>query len=819
MLKIINSISSQSDSTNWAIFKFKDNDQGIENLKVLSIDKYGVGGVTNLSKHLSNIKELKYCLLRFDYGFEIQKHQIILIIWSPSTAKNGQKRNIIPILRHKSLIKQTLKCTFELTISIHSHLKSSFILSELHTKNLVPEILLRVTKRTNFGDVGYQNSDSDDDDDQKMNNQGVHVKTGSLKKTLSSPSLGTPSSGMPKTFKLFQQKSSPNLEYAQTDKFFASKDWTLRRLKQELSKKYDMNENDIQVTHILYNIKKRSAQFKSRRQTEHIFNKTEDLDKTLSQLKLYHGSRVYISLISADDQNGHTHKRRLSNRFLAAQRRLVFTKAKTMSKTHKIKIKLKLSSHLQNLKSLKSLKSMKNREIRQQKLEKNTSLRVARYEEVLERKEQSRLLSMAQPRGKSKSVVYTSKTATSMTKQQSKEKKNADDNDIDNAGGSISATDIYRQTSVSDNEMVDDDDNTNNGSKIRLKTKSKTMPTNIGLSRTRSLSTTLTEGLSENILKNIVDKELFQEYTKPQIFEPVVVEKKKNQVSTTPRAVRPLTSFKEGMEEDEVDDDTMTLDDIKDDNDNDHDIVMVMHEEEENDDDGVNGVSEDNKDNDNNEEEKPEHHTKDNGSSMMSDTIFEDEESILPLPSSTSSLQTYQSVPDINTTEIECTLDLNDVFIVEKSIGRGKTAHVHYAIYKDECDIALKEFRFGRLTDKILLDFHSELETLKKLDHDNICRLLGHYVDEKSKQLYLAFEWLPAGCLYDVIHDVNVSIEYMDVLEMAIDIARGMKYLHEQKIIHRDLKSHNLLLDEAYRVKITGKFILYFIIFINKQYF
>ena len=107
------------------------------------------------------------------------------------------------------------------------------------------------------------------------------------------------------------------------------------------------------------------------------------------------------------------------------------------------------------------------------------------------------------------------------------------------------------------------------------------------------------------------------------------------------------------------------------------------------------------------------------------------------------------------------------------------------------------------MSDKILFDFHSELETLRKLDHDNICRLLGSYVDEKSKQLYLAFEWMPCGCLYDVIHDNNVSIEFSDVLEMAIDIARGMKYLHSQKIIHRDLKSHNLLLDEAYRVKIT----------------
>eukprot|EP01084_Bolivina_argentea_P012478 23367_1 len=178
MLNTVKEILDKSHATNWAIFGFEDNNKGIQNLKFLSIENAGTGGVSCLAKHLSHIIDLKYCLLRFDYGIDIERHQIILIIWSPSTSKHGQKKNIIPILRHKSLIKKILCATYELTISIHSYLNASFILSELYRSNLVPEILLRVTKR--------KNNDENNNDETK------------------------------------------------TDKFFASKEWTLRLLIKQL---------------------------------------------------------------------------------------------------------------------------------------------------------------------------------------------------------------------------------------------------------------------------------------------------------------------------------------------------------------------------------------------------------------------------------------------------------------------------------------------------------------------------------------------------------------------------------------------------------
>lgn len=56
-------------------------------------------------------------------------------------------------------------------------------------------------------------------------------------------------------------------------------------------------------------------------------------------------------------------------------------------------------------------------------------------------------------------------------------------------------------------------------------------------------------------------------------------------------------------------------------------------------------------------------------------------------------------------------------------------------------------------------------------------------------------EYMPGGNLYDFLHKYNNVLELPLLLKFAIDISRGMDYLHRNNIIHRDLKSANLLLD------------------------
>lgn len=55
-------------------------------------------------------------------------------------------------------------------------------------------------------------------------------------------------------------------------------------------------------------------------------------------------------------------------------------------------------------------------------------------------------------------------------------------------------------------------------------------------------------------------------------------------------------------------------------------------------------------------------------------------------------------------------------------------------------------------------------------------------------------EYMPGGNLYDFLHKQKNTLELPMVLRIAIDISKGMDYLHQNNIVHRDLKTANLLL-------------------------
>lgn len=54
---------------------------------------------------------------------------------------------------------------------------------------------------------------------------------------------------------------------------------------------------------------------------------------------------------------------------------------------------------------------------------------------------------------------------------------------------------------------------------------------------------------------------------------------------------------------------------------------------------------------------------------------------------------------------------------------------------------------------------------------------------------------MPGGSLYDYLHKNHNGVKLSQLLKFAIDVSKGMEYLHQNKIIHRDLKTANLLMD------------------------
>ncbi len=106
-------------------------------------------------------------------------------------------------------------------------------------------------------------------------------------------------------------------------------------------------------------------------------------------------------------------------------------------------------------------------------------------------------------------------------------------------------------------------------------------------------------------------------------------------------------------------------------------------------------------------------------------------------------------------------------------------------------------------------DFQSEVTLMKSLRHPNIVLFMGVCV----KPVCLVTEFCKNGNLFDLLHATTKddppayvhSLPWALRIKMALDVARGMNFLHTSNpvIIHRDLKSLNLLVDSNFTVKVA----------------
>jgi len=94
-------------------------------------------------------------------------------------------------------------------------------------------------------------------------------------------------------------------------------------------------------------------------------------------------------------------------------------------------------------------------------------------------------------------------------------------------------------------------------------------------------------------------------------------------------------------------------------------------------------------------------------------------------------------------------------------------------------------------------DFRREVEILSEIRHPNVVLLMGACLEGKG--LCIVLEWCQGGSLYDVLHRRRVDMNTHQRVKIARGIACGIAFLHTASpaIIHRDLKSQNILLDET----------------------
>ncbi|KAI3428796.1 hypothetical protein D9Q98_007615 [Chlorella vulgaris] len=149
-------------------------------------------------------------------------------------------------------------------------------------------------------------------------------------------------------------------------------------------------------------------------------------------------------------------------------------------------------------------------------------------------------------------------------------------------------------------------------------------------------------------------------------------------------------------------------------------------------------------------------------------------------------------------TDNDWELDPNEIIFHEK-IASGAFGDLFRGSYCGQ-DVAIKILRNVHEDSQQFQEFLQEVAIMRKVRHKNIVQFIGACTQKPN--LCIVFEFMSGGSVYDYIRKAG-SLRVGTVLKIAVEVCRGMDYLHKRKIVHRDLKAANLLLDETGTVKIA----------------
>ncbi|KAK9690699.1 hypothetical protein RND81_09G148100 [Saponaria officinalis] len=175
--------------------------------------------------------------------------------------------------------------------------------------------------------------------------------------------------------------------------------------------------------------------------------------------------------------------------------------------------------------------------------------------------------------------------------------------------------------------------------------------------------------------------------------------------------------------------------------------------------------------------------------------------------SSSPSDEQDQAQIECNRDHVEIPNDGTDVWEIdprllnfENKVASGSYGDLYKGTYCSQ-DVAIKVLKAERINTDLQKEFAQEVFIMRKVRHKNVVQFIGACT--KPPSLCIVTEFMSGGSVYDFLHKRKGIFKLPTLIKAAIDVSKGMNYLHQNNIIHRDLKAANLLMDENEVVKVA----------------
>ncbi|CAF4884026.1 unnamed protein product, partial [Rotaria socialis] len=140
----------------------------------------------------------------------------------------------------------------------------------------------------------------------------------------------------------------------------------------------------------------------------------------------------------------------------------------------------------------------------------------------------------------------------------------------------------------------------------------------------------------------------------------------------------------------------------------------------------------------------------------------------------------------------------------EELIGQGGFADVYRGTWLSQHHrVAIKEIRITHLMDDVRQDFLYEISAMCKIRFDHVLNIFGACIEPNYYAIVV--EYMSLGSLFNVLQKKQPHLSWPDRWSIALQMTKGVNYLHSMSILHRDIKSLNFLMEKAvdgYLIKI-----------------